>query len=319
MAHKLPPSEIVSGPAARRKAAPGSKGFFTTRQLADALGMSESSVKRWANEGRIGVVRTVGGHRRITFDAALKFVRESGLCLVKPAILGLDHYTVPRRGSAATDEVAAELYAALARGDSGAARELILGEFYSGRTIADIADGPVRSALADIGCAWTRNEEEGIFQEHRAMDICFDVFRRLRSLLDPPAEPRAIAIGCAPNRDVYALPTLVASIVLLERGYMAINLGAVTPLRILRRAAEEHRPRLLWIAMNSLDEDNPADPLVTEIKRLGELAKSWNGRIALGGRAVPAPFLTAEWRSVRRLETMRELGDYAESLLPLPE
>ncbi len=311
MGSRLAESGNVLETSSRQKAASGSKGFFTTRQLAESLGMSESSVKRWANEGKIGVVRTVGGHRRIPFDEALKFIRESGLCVIKPEILGLDYYTTPHKAGTEIEEVSKELHEALVVGDADTARQLILAEFYSGRSIAEISDGPVSYALNEIGTTWKRNEEDGIFIEHRAMDICFDIFRRLQTLLDPKTDRKLLAIGCAPNRDVYALPTLIASIVLLETGYTSVNLGAVTPLRILRRAAEEHQPNMLWIAMNALPEENPHDPIVDEIRELSESVKQWDAHIVLGGRGVPDSFRHAEWQSIRYMETMQQLADFS--------
>ena len=58
------------------------------RQLGQALGVSESSVKRWADQGEIVTHRTSGGHRRIALAEAIRFIRESGLPVVDPGILG---------------------------------------------------------------------------------------------------------------------------------------------------------------------------------------------------------------------------------------
>ena len=46
---------------------------LTTRQVAEALSVSESSVKRWCDQGAIPTIRTVGGHRRIPLDGLLRF------------------------------------------------------------------------------------------------------------------------------------------------------------------------------------------------------------------------------------------------------
>ena len=39
--------------------------MLSPRELAEAVGVSESSLKRWADRGRVHVHRTEGGHRRI--------------------------------------------------------------------------------------------------------------------------------------------------------------------------------------------------------------------------------------------------------------
>lgn len=72
------------------------------RQLGQALGVSESSVKRWADQGEIVTHRTSGGHRRIALAEAIRFIRESGLPVVDPAFSGPPGCRTSRREPAAT-------------------------------------------------------------------------------------------------------------------------------------------------------------------------------------------------------------------------
>jgi diguanylate cyclase (GGDEF)-like protein/excisionase family DNA binding protein len=46
-------------------AAPAAGATVTMRSAADALGVSPSTVRRWADEGRLRAIRTNGGHRRL--------------------------------------------------------------------------------------------------------------------------------------------------------------------------------------------------------------------------------------------------------------
>ena len=62
---------------------------FSPKQVASALQASESSVKRWCDQGAIASVRTVGGHRRITLDGLQRFLRDSQRALSAPEELGL--------------------------------------------------------------------------------------------------------------------------------------------------------------------------------------------------------------------------------------
>jgi excisionase family DNA binding protein len=38
--------------------------LMTPQEVAAALGISERTMRRWAETGRLGCIRTVGGHRR---------------------------------------------------------------------------------------------------------------------------------------------------------------------------------------------------------------------------------------------------------------
>ena len=53
------------------------KPLLSPRELAQAIGVSESSLKRWADAGQIRVARTAGGHRRISIADAVRFIREA--------------------------------------------------------------------------------------------------------------------------------------------------------------------------------------------------------------------------------------------------
>jgi len=65
------------------------KDLLSPKEFAEAIGVSQSSIKRWTDEGRIEAARTAGGHRRIPIAEAVRFVRETGASVVQPQALGL--------------------------------------------------------------------------------------------------------------------------------------------------------------------------------------------------------------------------------------
>ena len=70
--------------------------LLSTRDLAEAIGASESSLKRWIDAGKIAASRTEGGHRRVERAEAVRFIRETGARLVRPELLDLPEITVAR-------------------------------------------------------------------------------------------------------------------------------------------------------------------------------------------------------------------------------
>ena len=74
------------------------KKLVTPKQVAQAIDVSESSLKRWCDRGLLTTVRTAGGHRRLALDDVFQFLRQSGQQLVRPELLGLPSNT----GQAAT-------------------------------------------------------------------------------------------------------------------------------------------------------------------------------------------------------------------------
>ena len=65
------------------------KPLLTPKELADAIGASESSLRRWVDSGQINMSRTAGGHRRIPLAEAIQFIRGIGATVVRPEMLGL--------------------------------------------------------------------------------------------------------------------------------------------------------------------------------------------------------------------------------------
>src|SRR5215211_2356769 len=63
--------------------------LLTPKDLADAIGASESSLRRWVDSGRVKMSRTAGGHRRIPLAEAIRFIRETHATVVRPDLLGL--------------------------------------------------------------------------------------------------------------------------------------------------------------------------------------------------------------------------------------
>jgi excisionase family DNA binding protein len=75
------PDTPAEGPDARRSE------LLTLQQAASTLGVGQSRLRRWSDEGRIGAVRTAGGHRRFRLDAVRRLALELGAA---PAVRPLE-------------------------------------------------------------------------------------------------------------------------------------------------------------------------------------------------------------------------------------
>lgn len=275
---------------------------LSPRDLAGALGMSESSLKRWIDSGRIRASRTEGGHRRIALADALAFVRETGAPVVKPELLGLRDVPLDQHHRPIDD---AALSPALLEGDVRAVRSWIQSRLVAGAKLADLCDGPIRDAMHAIGELW-KHEADGIFIEHRATDVCLQAMASLRASFEPP--PNApVAVGGAPEDDPYLLTSAMCALVLASEGLRAVNLGADTPAGALHRAVAHHRPRLVWISASSpvpLERAHELAAFLTSLPR---------GTVAVvGGRHRAS--IAAAAPTLRTAESMAELAALARSL-----
>jgi excisionase family DNA binding protein len=276
---------------------------FSPRKLAGALGVSESSLKRWIDAGRIRATRTGGGHRRIALSDALAFIRETGAPLARPELLGMRE-PVPAQDRGALDDDGG-LARALQEGDALAVRRWLDARLAGGAQIADLCDGPIRTAMHAIGELW-QHDADGVFIEHRATDVCIQALGKLRSTFEPP--PQApVALGGAPEDDPYLLPSAMAALVLAAEGFHTVNLGADTPTGALHQAVAHHQPRLVWLSASS-----PV-PLPQAHELAAFLTSLPAGTIAVVGGRHRASIAAAD-RAIRTADTMAELAAIARGL-----
>jgi len=284
--------------------------LLSPRELADVMGVSESSVKRWADDGSLRARRTAGGHRRIAVPDAVRFIRETGAAVVRPHVLGLPEVAgIIERAGSGNDEEA--LFEWLRDGDARDVRGLLQARYLEGAALSALIDGPVRGAMQRLGELWLQGEA-GIFEEHRATDVLLAALRRLAALLPEPGAGAPVAVGGAPEDDPHLLATLGVALVLTEAGFHTANLGPDTPAASLVAAARDLAPRLLWVSVTS--------------HLLGSLAAFWREllagvpeetQIVAGGRCLGDDH-RAHGHRVVALDTLGELEAFLRGLDAAP-
>jgi MerR family transcriptional regulator, light-induced transcriptional regulator len=283
--------------------------FLSPKELAQAIGASESSVKRWVDEGLIAVVRTGGGHRRIALSEAIRYIRNAGLPVVQPNFLGLaDLGTVPRAAADRAESQAA-LIEALRAGRAEEVRGLTLSAYLAGRDVAELCDGPLADAMHAVGDLW-KHGAEGIYIEHRATNLCMQALYLLHTVFARPAADAPVALGGALEGDPYLLPTLMCATVLAAAGWREINLGPNLPLAALGSAVTAHRPRLVWL---SCSVDTVAREREREVRKMGRALDEEGVRAVVGGRGWHTPRF-GEGAGVKLVRSMAEVAAFAEGL-----
>ncbi len=285
------------------------KSVLSPKELGAAIGVSESSLKRWADSGRLHVARTAGGHRRIDRSEAIRFVRSQGFALERPGILGLEDIDAISAGPDQDDPTTA-LHDALSNGEAERARGLALARYVEGMPLALIIDRMIAPAMRAIGDRW-RHGEDGILIEHRAADICSQILDRVRSL-GVVGPDRCAAVGGSPADDPYVLPSLMAASVLASEGWDEVNLSANTPAGVLAQAAVESRANLVWIAFSTEDGADRVHRVTGDLR--GALADArLEPSIVIGGPALNA--VTAiNIPGVYHARSMTELAAFAQGL-----
>lgn len=256
--------------------------LLSPKQVARAIGVSESSLKRWCDQGRIPMICTAGGHRRLPLSGVLEFIRSSKRTLVDPEAIHLEAHAIrkPRSLGAARQSV----QAALVAGDEAGARQLLLDLFVGGERLSAIGDEVIAESFVAIGKLWECCELE-VYRERMACRICSRVLTEIRSLLPPSRVGAPLAMGCSPEGDVYELPTALVELVMRECGWNATSLGSSLPLATILAAIEEHRPKLFWLSVSHVADEERflRDTTALFAATMGKTA------LVVGGRALTEP------------------------------
>lgn len=238
---------------------------LTTRQVASALQVSESSVKRWCDRGVIPTIKTVGGHRRIPLDGLLEFLEATNRQLIRPEELGLGAANSrtgqvsvptsplldPSKLSEATQLLRQQFEEAVIAGDEKGCRRVLSQWFAIEQKFSSLADELIAHTFHKLGEMWSCQKLE-IFEERRGCEICTQLLYELRRLIPEPAPNAPLAIGGAPEGDHYSLPSQMVEIVLRECGWRPSNLGVNLPLRSMGSAIRKSQPKMFWLSASHL-------------------------------------------------------------------
>lgn len=280
--------------------------LLSPRQVAKAIGVSESSLKRWCDQGLLTTVKTAGGHRRISLPEALRFVREQNLSVVEPHLLSLPGSD--DRKSGRTEGCAQRLAEALVSGNEQACRGIIFDLFLSGQPLSQIFDEVMAAAFWQIGDRWECHEVE-IWQERCSCQIASQILHELRARQVPPQRTLR-AMGATVEGDHYSLPMTMAEIVLRSLGWDARLLGSSIPFESMTNALKSQRPDLFWLSVSFiLDESR----FVAGFNSLADVAGETSTTLVVGGRALTAD-IRRQLRYTAFCDTMRHLETLAQSL-----
>ena len=238
--------------------------FLTSADAARYLGVSITSIKRWADVGLLPCAKTAGKHRRFERRALDAFR------------LRLEDTDAASVNTRVGEDVWGHLL--------GAGSELgIVGWLYGLRDRLGSwcrvteALGPV---IEELGERWVRGEIS-IFDEHIASERLSRALARISGELTPvPSAPHALLVTA--DGDDHTLGLALVEVVLKEQGFRTIWLGRRTPTPELIAAIDQHRARLVCVSA-SLHSDDEA-VLKAQARKLAVACRVRGATLVLGGR-----------------------------------
>jgi excisionase family DNA binding protein len=281
--------------------------LLTPKQVARAIGVSESSLKRWCDQGLIPTIRTNGGHRRLPLAGVMQYLRDARQSLVDPEVLGLPRTT--GAGPRVVERAEPRLRDALIAGDEETSRQIVLDLYLAGQRVAPICDEVVARAFHRIGGLWDCGDLE-VFQERRGCEICFRVLQELLTWMPRPPVTAPLAIGGTPEGDPYRIPMLMVEMMLREAGWRVSALGSSLPFDTLAAAVERLRPRLFFLSVSHVDD---AESFVAGYERFYERASEAMVAVVVGGQGLREE-IRERMRFAAYCENLARLGEFVATL-----
>ena len=257
--------------------------YISTREVADLLTVTDTTIKRWTNSGKLKCVKTLGGHRKYLLSEVENFAKENNI-----SITGI---TTPLRKdqreqlgfalySKNMDKAADIIMEEALQGDREGTFESLLYLVKNRMKLADIVDDIIRPAMEKIGYLW-ETKKLGIEQEHLATDTIKTALARIVVHFPRQKEKNIkVLLACAEG-ETHDLGLQALAYELELGGYSIHYLGASTPFKALINSVKTVKPDYIFISAcvpSISDED-----LISGIKKLAKTSKGINAKLVAGG------------------------------------
>ena len=232
--------------------------LLTTSEAALMAGVGTTSVKRWAEEGRLPCVKTAGGHRRFRrsdLQAVLASLNPNTTVVGSPS-----HWASVCLKSDLYQIQGALLQARSRHGNwTGVATEVAAG-------------------LAAIGRQW-RERKITILDEHLASELLARALTQIKQALPVDTTGPRCLLVCAEG-DLHTLGLSLAEVCILESGWRTLWGGARTPMSEVCHTVESGKVEMVVLAASTTIS---SAQLTEQLHPLEATCKAHNVPLILGG------------------------------------
>lgn len=283
--------------------------LITTTEAARLAGVGVSSIKRWADQALIQVVRTPGGHRRVVKADFLRFLQDAG----SPSRRSV--FSTDLASTVETDTLDPPVETPNALGAFWADEFLRHDEYHIQASLLN-ARGRLGSwfpasdeaclGLREIGYRWQRGEIS-VVDEHIASERINRALSTItRSMPSASSDPVCV-LACTEDES-HTLGLSFLQVCFREAGWHPLWVGANTPVEHLQSMILIQDIDLL--ALSASESSTNSKRLKAFADKLGNTCSEANTKLVLGG--------SGDWPNAPsvgfRFHSFMELSSYLRSL-----
>jgi len=297
----------------KMKTIPGKR--LTSKEVANLLGVSDASVKRWADSGLLSTEKTAGGHRRFRPEDVAAFRRTAQGRIAESRVGEASVDVTPPHAAVtaqimADDELASRMFEQIVGGRDEEASAMAVGLHLHGHRAALIADQVLCPALRKVGDLWSAGELS-VAQEHIATRAVLSAIHSLRVSIDGVHAGDRLALCCSVEDDFHEVPIHIASLVLAERNWEVVNLGTSTPFFALAEAVVRFRPQMVCVSSTVF---NHPDRAGREYAEFADAAKRAGASTVFGGAGFAGEGTRRRFPADLHADTFSQLESHAAAL-----
>lgn len=246
--------------------------IISTKQVAQVLGVSEATVKRWSDAGTLRCFKTPGGHRKFRLRDVKAFLADQSQGEAP------ELRVAPPTQSLTTEQAEARKLAL--DGDVDGLVSLVATHRLRGDSLATTFDHILAPAMADIGEGWAQGQISAA-QEHIASNTVADMLARVRPLVERSARTeRGRALVACLSGEQHDLAARMVALVLAAEGFRTSMLGANVPAGDLALMVAGHQPAILAVSASAAS--NPVS-LKSDLALVASAAAASKVKLIVGG------------------------------------
>lgn len=282
--------------------------YISSEEASNILGVNVSTIKRWADKGKLDCVTTAGGHRKFLMRHLATFLNENSRFRSRLNLLPYSSSEQRQLNKLILKKHIPELtnilFSKSIEGDRESCQHIMSGLYLAGLKLHEIYDDLLSPVLSKIGEQWTQGSV-AIYQEHVATKVVQGCIHAMYSLLKKPKKTLGLALCIGLQDELHEISLFIAEQILLDRGFDVLNLGPNTPLERIETLFKEVKPDRLYIASTVVENVHSAEG---DLVKLFALTNSYNTLVFLGGKGFEHVRLPVDI-NYTMLSSFRELAE----------
>lgn len=262
------------------------KTTLSTAEVARLFNVTETTVKRWADEGTLKCQKTPGGHRKFLMKHLAEFASVNNYEPLGTLAFMEGDKQAPRIEAAVLERdfsVLAETFVRKALSPDETDLYHYFSYLYQHHfQLWEIYDLVLSPGMREIGDRWSRGEI-GINHEHRASYEVLDALAKLQAQVHRRPPTGHSVICAAIDDELHEIGLRCASYLFESEGWKVHYIGARTPADALVAAVEELRPTVVCLSITNISR---RDVTIPSLHRVAEASQRCGAALILGGSRV---------------------------------